>query len=423
MTIETMQPAPTAQWIGQATAVEQARAVAEVAAAVQVAKMFPRDVSAAEREMKRACSRFEMADRAFYNFKRGGKNVNGPTVYLARELARCFGNMQWGLQEMRRDEAGGLSEMQAFAWDVEHNSRQSTTFVVPHARDVTVDGENVVKPLASLRDVYENNANQGSRRQREMILGLLPQWFVDEAIDLCRAALRRGVGDQTLEQRAAAAVEGFAQAFKVDRGRLERRVGAPVSTWSEDDVADLSIVFRSLQRGETTVAEQFPTSSVTVDDIGTPAPAPAPATPAAPAAAADDASMKRIGQMQWRKIQSRFNELEVTGEGQAAKRRAVMASIVDRDVSSPDDLTVADGDLIIATLAGDGGPRAVHAVLAPSPAADPVADTERAADPVAEHAEATPDAEPAPAPGEYDPTTDRDWPGAEQTPQDWAGEQ
>lgn len=420
MTVDTLQPAPAPTWIGQATAVEQARAVAEVAAAVQVAKMFPRDIISARSEMQRACSRFAMADRAFYNFRRGGQSVNGPTVYLARELGRIFGNLQWGIQELRRDETGGLSEMQAFAWDVEHNSRQSTTFVVPHARDVTIDGENVVKPLATLRDVYENNANQGARRQREMILGLLPQWFVDEAIDLCRAALRKGEGDKTLEQRVASAVQGFADVFRVDRARLERHVGAPVTAWSEQDVADIGVVFRSLQRGELTVAEAFPTASVTAADLGAPAaPAAAPAErpAAAPTEDAPTASAAPLPPKTWRAIQARFNELGVVGDGQTAKRRDVMCRLLGRQVAKPDDLTAADGDVILANL----GPRVVAEVLGVNSGEQEAASAEE--QPADDAPEREQPADDGGMPAGYDPTTDDDWPAAEQSATDWTEEQ
>lgn len=444
MTIEALQPAPAATWIGQATAVEQARAVAEVAAAVQVAKMFPRNIVAAQADMRRACSRFAMADRAFYNFRRGGQNVNGPTVYLARELARCFGNLQWGIVELRRDEAGGTSEMQAFAWDVENNSRQSTTFVVPHARDV--DGE--IKPLSTLRDVYENNANQGARRQREMILGLLPQWFVDEAVDLCRAALRKGEGDKSLDQRIAAAVEGFGSVFRIDRARLERRVGAPISAWSEQDVADIGIVFRSLERGELTVAEAFPTASVTVADLG---PAPAEQPPAAPAAsaaakapgaaaaaagtgpgrAADAAggapALAPLSTRTWAKINARFVQLAVTGDGQSAKRRDVMCRILDRQVTKPDDLTETDGETILANLADPTGAKIVAevtgigAVVEEQPAPDdsgeqraPVADPDAVTVSHPWPGDEQAPAEPVPSPDEIDPTVGDDWPASSQ---------
>src|SRR5687767_8078344 len=108
--------AKRAEFIGQATAVEQARAVAEVQAAVIVAQKVPRDIAAVVAAMRESCDQPGLADRAFYKYPRGGQSVSGPSVHLARELARCFGNCQYGIIELRRDDLGKYSEMQAWAW-------------------------------------------------------------------------------------------------------------------------------------------------------------------------------------------------------------------------------------------------------------------------------------------------------------------
>lgn len=104
--------------IGQGTAVEQSRAAAEVQAAVVVAQQCPRNIQQAVAEMRESCRQPYLAERAFYRYGRGGSTVTGPSVHLARELARCWGNIQYGLVELRRDDEYGQSEMQAFAWDV-----------------------------------------------------------------------------------------------------------------------------------------------------------------------------------------------------------------------------------------------------------------------------------------------------------------
>jgi hypothetical protein len=281
MTIETSTrldaAVPAAGRIGQATAVEQARAVAEVAAAVQVAQANPRRMDRAKAEMRRSCAEYAMAARAFYNYKRAGKPVTGPTVDLARELKRCFGNFQSGMAELRRDDDYRQSEMQAWAWDVETNTRSVTTFVVPHQNYMTGSA------LDALRDVYENNANQGARREREMILGLLPQWFVEEAVGLCRETLERGPSGETLSVRQDKAERALGS-LGIDLERVERRVGRVKAQWSPQDLADLTIDYQSIRRGELRAEDRFPAAlDLTVEDL---APA-APAAPHAPPAAAE----------------------------------------------------------------------------------------------------------------------------------------
>lgn len=252
-------PVPTR--IGQATAVEQSRAVAEVQAAVIVAQQCPRNVQTALAEMRESCKQPRLAERAFYRYPRGGKTVTGPSVHLARELARCWGNVQYGAAEMRRDDEASQSEMLAFAWDVQTNTRSSQTFIVPHKRD-THDG---VKQLVDIRDIYENNANQGARRLRETIFSVLPPWFVEEAKDICNKTLADG-GGKPIAQRIADAVAGFG-GLGVTTDQLEQKLARSSGQWTDHDLAQLAVTYRSLQRGEVTKDEEFPPTKVTAAEI------------------------------------------------------------------------------------------------------------------------------------------------------------
>lgn len=295
----TSQPAvPSPTHIGQATAVEQSRAFAEVQAAVVVAQQRPRDIQRALTEMRQSCSLDAMAERAFYRYNRGGSSVTGPSVHLMRELARCFGNVQYGIAEMRRDDAAGISEMQAYAWDVQTNTRSAQMFVVPHMRDKRGGAEKLV----DLRDIYENNANQGARRLREAIRSILPPWFVEEAVEACSRTLRDG-GGKPLPQRIADAIRAF-DGLGISADRMERRLGRPSARWTDHDIAQLTIAYKSLQRGEINADEEFPAPQVTTEDIvkagrktKPAAQAPPPAAPADPTGGAspDDPNLPDPG--------------------------------------------------------------------------------------------------------------------------------
>jgi hypothetical protein len=255
-------PAP----ITQTTAVEQARAVAEVAAAVQVAQQCPRDIRRAWAEMQEACSRTGLAAVAFYSVKNRG---TGPSVHLARELARIWGNMDYGVHELHRDDERGMSEIRAYAWDQQTNMRSSRTFQVPHAR--MAQGQR--KPLTDLTDVYLNNQNIGARAVRESIFAALPRDFVEEAKTICRRTIENGDGKPLME-RVAEMVAAFAK-IGVKVPQIEQRLGRKRGQWTAPDVADLGVVFRSIQNRETTVAEEFADEPVTAAEITGQRPAPA----------------------------------------------------------------------------------------------------------------------------------------------------
>lgn len=233
----------------QATAVEQARAVAEVAAAVRVAQDNPRNRDRALGEMRDSCGRLALANRAFYSVPNRG---NGPSVHLARELARIWGNVRYGVHELSRNNETGMSEIRAFAVDLETNVESTRTFQVPHERMV----KRQRSKLTDLGDVYLNNQNIGARAVRECIFTVLPTWFTEEAQDRCNQTLRDGEGEP-LDQRIEKMVGAF-RGMSVTEQQLEERLGRKRGQWDAGTVAQATVIYTSLQRGETKVADEFP---------------------------------------------------------------------------------------------------------------------------------------------------------------------
>ena len=235
--------------VSHTAAIEQHRAAMEVQAAVVVAQNVPRDMMRAEGEMQDACGRLALANRAFYSVPNRG---SGPSVHLARELARIWGNLQYGVHELRRDDEAGMSEVQAFAWDVQTNTRSTRTFQVPHQK--MAGGKR--RALVDLNDVYLNNQNVGARAVRECIYTVLPVSYVETAMDLCRATIQNGDG-VPLPDRIEQMVTAFAK-LGVKQAALETRLAKKRGQWDAGDVASASVVYTSLSRGETTVGEEFP---------------------------------------------------------------------------------------------------------------------------------------------------------------------
>jgi hypothetical protein len=262
-------PAPLLPAAGvgsEATRVEQARAVAEVAAAVQVAQMYPRDERNAQLAILAACQRTGLAKRAFYDVpNRGGSQ---PSVHLARELARIWGNIDHGVRETHRDDDLGRSEVLAFAWDQQTNSRTSRSFIVPHVR--MVKGKR--SPLTDVSDIYLNNQNQGARALRQCIFAIMPADIVAEAQETCRKTLELGDG-KPLQQRITEMVGAFV-GLGVDVPRMEQRIGRKRGQWTNADVADMTITYGTIKRGEASADEAFP-PVLTLDMVQQSTPPPA----------------------------------------------------------------------------------------------------------------------------------------------------
>lgn len=240
----------------QATSIEQSRAVAEVQAAFTIAQRCPRDETIALSKAIESCRTWAVAEKAFFKFPRGGESVSGETIHMAAELARCWGNINYGIMELDRDEVRGMSEMLAFAIDLEANTQIRTTFLVPHKRD-TRQG---TKALVDMRDIYENNANNGARRLRECIFRVLPESLKTAAKDAARETLEKGRGDKPLKVRVAEAIELFDK-LGISRARLEQKLGR-ADNWTAVDVANLGVAYNSIKRQEISAEEEFPRNGV-----------------------------------------------------------------------------------------------------------------------------------------------------------------
>lgn len=236
--------------INQGTvAIEASRAIAEAQGKLVIAKRFPRDEVQAYAKAMEACQRPTMAEKAFYSFPRGGQTVEGPTIRFAEELARCWGNIDYGIKELSQDD--GKSEMQAYAWDLETNAQSVQNFTNPHARE---HGKKMVM-LTSQRDIYENNANMATRRLRSRILAILPSWFVEDCITECKKTLA-GHNEILLVDRVKKMVVQFAK-LGVTQEQIERRLKRKVDTMNADDFVEYVGIYNAIKQGESKIADWF----------------------------------------------------------------------------------------------------------------------------------------------------------------------
>ncbi len=251
-----------------AVAIESERAIAEAQGKLVIAQRFPRDPFKAFEAIRAACQRSGFAETAFYGYKRGGQQVSGPSIRMAEELARCWGNIDYGLRELSQRD--GVSEMEAYAWDLQTNTMSAQKFTVRHVRDTTEGG----KALTSERDVYEITANMGARRMRARILAILPSDYVDGAVAEARRTL--ALSKEPLGQRISKMVTHFGN-LGVTPALIEKRVGHKIDATTAEELVDLHGIYLSIRDGQTRIPDWFDAAPATIA---------APAAAAKPAAAA-----------------------------------------------------------------------------------------------------------------------------------------
>lgn len=227
---------------------DQQRAIAEVQAAMMIARMNPRDSVAAMDRLLNACQRPGLAATALYTYARGGSDITGPSIRLAEAAAQSWGNMQFGIREL--DQLNGESVVQAYAWDVETNTRREVTFQVPHVRYTKAGSY----PLKDPRDIYEHVANQGARRVRACILGIIPGDVIEAAVKQCEETLKSTA--DTSPAAMTKMVEAFGE-YNVTREQIEKRIQRRIDAIQPAQVIALRKIYTSLKDGMSGAADWF----------------------------------------------------------------------------------------------------------------------------------------------------------------------
>lgn len=226
------------------------RQTQEVQGQIIMAKKFPRDEIAARNRILTACQRKKLAEQAEYEYKRGTSKVTGTSIRLAEAMAQNWGNIDFGFVEL--EQRNGESQVMAYAWDLETNTRQTKVFTVPHIRETKTGNY----PLTSSRDIYEMVANQAARRVRACILGIIPGDIQEEAVEQCRKTLMNGE-EKPLKDLIQGVVRTAEKDYQVPQESLEKYIGCKAEAFSMNDLIRLKRVFNSIKDGMAKREEVF----------------------------------------------------------------------------------------------------------------------------------------------------------------------
>jgi hypothetical protein len=226
----------------------QKKDVGEIQLAMALAKQFPRDQRSAFDRIMTACQRQTLAERALYQYSRGGSDVSGPSIRLAEAMANEWGNMTYGFREI--EQRNGESTVEAFAMDLETNVRVQRVFQIKHTRSTKAG----VKSLTDPRDIYEMVANQGSRRVRACILQIIPSDVTDAAREQCEQTLKSKV--QITPELIKRMLEQF-EPFGVTKEHIEKRIQRKLDAITPTNVLSLKKILNSLADGMSKAEEWF----------------------------------------------------------------------------------------------------------------------------------------------------------------------
>src|SRR6185503_13878085 len=217
----------------------------EVQSAIAIAKRFPRNEDTAFAKLMRSCQRTGFAAEGRYRFPRGKVKdeatgrwvpnyVEGPSVNTARESARVWENIRYGIEVIRDDE--DTRQIRGWAWDVETNVKVTAEdeFKKLIQRKVDQGGQWVtawVKP--DERDLRELTNRRGAILERNCILKLMPRDLIEDAMAQIRETLSK---DATADPESARKklILGFAK-LNVTPEMLEEYLGHKLAECSPQE--------------------------------------------------------------------------------------------------------------------------------------------------------------------------------------------
>ena len=226
---------------------EQSKAIAEVQAQYIMAIQRPRNEDQAVVRIDKMCKRPSLAEKAEYCFPRGKKTVRGPSSDLIRQIARHWMNIDTGIRELSREH--GVSEVAAFAIDLECNYKVERTFSVKHWRDTQQGGYQ----LTDERDINELIFNMGARRQRACLEAIIPADVIEEAVAACRRTLEKN----PLSERVPKMLKTYEE-IGVSTRMLEQRAEKALKDFTHSDVTEFGALFQAIKEGEMKVGTIFP---------------------------------------------------------------------------------------------------------------------------------------------------------------------
>lgn len=241
--------APTAQ-----------REISEVQGMMTVAKRFPRNEQEAIDRIMLACQRPGLAETAIYSYAKGGTEITGPSIRLAEAIAQAWGNIAFGVREL--EQKSGESIVESFALDMETNVRQVKVFTVKHIRHTKKGSYALDDP----REIYEMTANQGARRLRSCILGIIPGDIVEAAVDECEKTMKAKA--DTGPEATKKLLDAFI-GLSVTKDQIEKRIQRRIDTITSAQIVSLKKIYNSLKDGMSTPSDWFEVENGQTEPIKT----------------------------------------------------------------------------------------------------------------------------------------------------------
>jgi len=221
-------------------AAESSRYIAEIQGQMTLAKKFPRKHSEFMPDILEACKSKSLASISAYLFPKGGTTITGPSIRLAEVVAQNYGNLDFGIKVLQ--ETSTKSLIQSYCYDLQKNVRSQKVFEVKHQIKLK---NGSMKILSDPREIYEHQANYGTRRLRACIMGIIPRDIFDQAQEQCEKT-NTGDGKTPIKDKILEMIKAF-ETLGVTKEMIEARLQHNIDATDWPEISTLQKIWTSLK--------------------------------------------------------------------------------------------------------------------------------------------------------------------------------
>ena len=221
---------------------------------VATAKQYPRNLSLVKQNALAIVTLDkETAGTCRYTLPRGGKNISGPSVHLARILSQSYGNLR--VQTRLKEIGQNTVTAEAIAFDLENNYAVSTE---------------VSRSIVGNRGRYNNDMINTTGLAasaiafRNAVFNVIPKALVNLCYEKAAEVITGDLSDETkLIQKRNSMINYFIETYGVTKEEV--LTAAKVRTENQikqEQMLDLRGLAQALKDGDVRVEEVFPTEVI-----------------------------------------------------------------------------------------------------------------------------------------------------------------
>jgi len=216
---------------------------------ISTAKAYPRNIKrATENSITVVTMDTETASTCTYAVPRGGKQITGPSIHLAKILAQFWGNLRIEAKVINIDAKHITS--QAVAYDLENNL----------AIKVEVKRSIYGKYGRFNDDMITVTGNAGnSIAMRNAILSVIPRAVVDKVYNEAKKTITGDISDATkLMAKRKKVLDAFKDSYNVSEAEVLKAIGkASIDHIDADNLVTLIGIGQAIKDGDTTIEDAF----------------------------------------------------------------------------------------------------------------------------------------------------------------------